>query len=298
MKPINPKPIIKDDFNDAIEQAMVTLLKSPIMKHTIARLQLKDSEIRENLATFVKFEADEQDVRQCQLAGKCLKPKGHYIIQVERNVMGRIERKIQPCPLLEDQLKVSRFLIYDEFNPAWKDSKLFESLNQRQGQKALYVYLMKVLQGQTRDGLALIGPHQSGKSFGLGIFAYKYALNELGTVGLMDFATTINRLTSLKKFDESSFTRELTRIQNLNVFILDGLGSHPISEENLSDVLIPIFLGRQQSNRYTMVTSTVPISQLDGLFKGYKDKRMLMTEWLNLVQLMTKTIQLPAMLPL
>ena len=47
-----------------------------------------------------------------------------------------------------------------------------------------------------------------------------------------------------------------------------------------------------------MVTSIVPIAQLDGLFKGYKDKRMLMTEWLNLVQLMTKTIQLPAMLPL
>ncbi len=298
MKLINPKPIIQDDFNEAIEQAMRTLLNSPLMKKTIEKLRLKDSEIRQNLATFIKFEADEQDVQQCRLAGKCLKPKGHYIIQVDRNVMGMIERKIQPCPLLEDQLKVSRFLIYDEFNPSWKDSKLFESLNQRVGQKALYVYLMKVLQGQSRDGLALIGPHQSGKSFGLGMFAYRYALNELGTVGFMDFASSMTRLLSLKKSDEMSFTRELTRIQNLNVFILDGLGSHPISEDTLSDVLIPIFLGRQQPGRITMVSSTVPIPQLDGLFKGYKDKRMLMTEWLNLVQLMTKNIQLPAMLPL
>lgn len=298
MKLVNPKPLIQDDFNEAIDQAIKKLMASSFMQQTVMSLQLKEHEIREHLATFIKLEEDKSAVHQCELAGKCLKPLGHYVLHVQRNAIGHIERQFQPCPMLGDQLKVSQYLIYDDFNPAWKDSKLFESLKLREGQKALYVYLMKVLQKQTKDGLALIGPHQSGKSFGVGIFAYRYALNELGTIGLVDFSSLSQRLISLKRTDISSFNREIERLQNLSVLILDGLGSHPITEDMLSDFLIPIFLHRQRSSFITMVTSTVGIQQLDGLFKGYKDKRMLMSEWLSLVQLLTKPIYLPAMMPL
>ena len=298
MKPINPKTLIKDDFEDAIEQALLKLKSSPFMEKTIKHLLLKEHEIIENLATFIKLEEDEQAVQQCQLAGQCLRPQGHYVLHVKRNAVGQLERQFQPCPMLADQLKVSQYLIYDDFNSQWKDSKLFESLKHREGQKSLYVYLMKVLQKQTKDGLALIGPHQSGKSYGLGIFAYRYALNELGTIGILDFASQTTRLTSLKRSDPTSFQRELERLQQLSILIIDGLGSHPITEDMLSDFLIPTFLARQKPNLMTMVTSTVGIAQLDGLFKGYKDKRMLMTEWLNLVQLLTKPIYLPAMMPL
>jgi hypothetical protein len=59
-----------------------------------------------------------------------------------------------------------------------------------------------------------------------------------------------------------------------------------------------LFIARQKQGLITMVTSTVPILQLEGLFKGYKDKRMLMTDWLQLVQIITKPIHLPAMMPL
>jgi DNA replication protein DnaC len=298
MKPINPRPLIKDDFEDAIEEAVLKLKSSTLMKKTIQSLQLKEQEIRENLATFIKLEEDEQAVHQCRLAGQCLRPQGHYVLHVQRNAVGHLERQFQPCPMLADQLKVSQYLIYDDFNSSWKDSKLFESLKQREGQKSLYVYLMKVLQKQTKDGLALIGPHQSGKSYGLGIFAYRYALNELGTIGVLDFATQSTRLVNLKRTDATSFQREIERLQSLSILILDGLGSHPITEEMLSDLLIPVFLARQKPRLITMVTSTVGIPQLDGLFKGYKDKRMLMTEWLNLVQLLTKPIYFPAMMPL
>ena len=298
MKPINPRPLIKDDFEDAIEEALLKLKSSTLMKKTIQSLQLKEQEIRENLATFIKLEEDEQAVHQCRLAGQCLRPQGHYVLHVQRNAVGHLERQFQPCPMLADQLKVSQYLIYDDFNSSWKDSKLFDSLKQREGQKSLYVYLMKVLQKQTKDGLALIGPHQSGKSYGLGIFAYRYALNELGTIGVLDFATQSTRLVNLKRTDTTSFQREIERLQSLSILILDGLGSHPITEEMLSDLLIPVFLARQKPRLITMVTSTVGIPQLDGLFKGYKDKRMLMTEWLNLVQLLTKPIYFPAMMPL
>jgi DNA replication protein DnaC len=123
-------------------------------------------------------------------------------------------------------------------------------------------------------------------------------LNELGTIGVLDFASQSSRLTNLKRTDSTSFQRELERLQNLSILILDGLGSHPITEDMLTDFLIPVFLARQKPTLITMVTSTVGIAQLDGLFKGYKDKRMLMTEWLNLVQLLTKPIYFPAMMPL
>ncbi len=298
MKPINPQTLIQDDFEDAINQAVNQVKQSPWLKKTIETLKIKESEIHQHLSTLLKLESDAQEVEQCRLAGKCLKPQGHYVVSMQRNAVGFLERKIAPCPLLDDQLKVSRFLIYDDFNADWKDSKLFESLKQRDGQKALYMYLMKVLQRQTTDGLALIGPHQSGKTFALGIFAYRFALNELGTVGLLDFNLQLPRLVSTKKSDGLGFSRELERLQKLTVLILDGLGSQPISEDMLIDVLIPLFIARQKQGLITMVTSTVPIMQLEGLFKGYKDKRMLMTDWLNLVQIITKPIHLPAMMPL
>jgi len=298
MKPINPKPLIQDDFEDAIKQAIQQVKTSPWLKPTIENLKIKESEIQEHLSTLLKLEVDQQEVEQCKLAGKCLKAQGHYVVTMQRNAVGFLERKFAPCPMLDDQLKVSRFLIYDDFNPEWKDSKLFESLKQREGQKALYVYLMKVLQKQTKDGLALIGPHQSGKSFALGIFAFRYALNELGTVGMLDFNLQLPRLVASKKLDALGFNRELERLQKLSILILDGLGSQPISEEMLTDVLIPLFIARQKLGFITMVASTAPIQQLEGLFKGYKDKRMLMTDWLQLVQIMTKPIYLPALMPL
>ena len=298
MKPINPKPLIQDDFEDAIQQAIHQVKQSKWLKPTIENLKIKESEIQQQLSTLLKLELDQQEVAQCKLAGRCLKPQGHYVVSLQRNAVGFLERKFSPCPMLDDQLKVSRFLIYDDFNPDWKDSKLFESLKQREGQKGLYVYLMKVLQKQTSEGLALIGPHQSGKSFALGIFAYRFALNELGTVGLLDFHSQLSRLISNKKIDALGFGRELERLQKLNVLILDGLGSQPISEEMLTDVLIPLCIARQKPGLITMVSSTVPILQLEGLFKGYKDKRMLMSEWLQLIQIMTKAIYLPALMPL
>ncbi len=298
MKPINPKPIIQDDFEDAIKQAINQVKQSPWLKPTIEKLKIKESEIQQQLSTLLKLELDIQEVEQCKLAGKCLKPQGHYVVSMQRNAVGFLERKFAPCPMLDDQLKVSRYLIYDDFNPDWKDSKLFESLKQREGQKPLYVYLMKVLQKQTKDGLALIGPHQSGKTFALGIFAYRFALNELGTVGLLDFNLQLPRLISSKKIDLLGFNRELERLQKLNILILDGLGSQPISEEMLIDVLIPLFMARQKPGLITMVSSTVPILQLEALFKGYKDKRMLMSDWLQLVQIITKPIYLPALMPL
>ena len=298
MKPINPKPLIQDDFEDAIKQAIQQVKTSSWLKPTIDNLKIKASEIQEHLSTLLKLEVDQQEVEQCKLAGKCLKTQGHYVVTMQRNAVGFLERKFAPCPMLDDQLKVSRFLIYDDFNPEWKDSKLFESLKQREGQKALYIYLMKVLQKQTKDGLALIGPHQSGKSFALGIFAFRYALNELGTVGMLDFNLQLPRLVASKKLDTLGFNRELERLQKLNILILDGLGSQPISEEMLTDVLIPLFIARQKLGFITMVASTAPIQQLEGLFKGYKDKRMLMTDWLQLVQIITKPIYLPALMPL
>lgn len=298
MKKIDPNLIIKDDFQASIDATLMKLTSSRYMKNAIESLALSDKDILENLATFVKFEEDEQAVEQCKLAGKCLKPQGHYVLHVQRNVMGFIERKIQPCPLLEDPLKVSRFLIYEDFDAQLKDSALFETLKHRAGQKPLYVYLMKVLQGETQEGLALIGPHQSGKTYALGIFAYRYALNELGSVGMLDFSNQMNRLLSLKRVDPNSFSREISRMQNLKVLILDGLGSQLISEEMLVDILIPLFLSRHQRGKITMVSSSIPLPQLDGLFKGYKDKRILIEEWLKIIQLLTKPLVLPAMIPL
>ncbi len=299
MKQIDPKSIIKDDFEVAIEQTLAELKASPFIREKMIALAIKESELKEHLATFVKMQADYHDVEQCRLAGKCLKPQGHYMIDIHRNVIGRIERTMTPCPMLADQLKVSRFLIYDDAEEAWKDPKLFDELKMREGRKPLYALLMKYLTKQSSESLYLVGPHQSGKSFALAVFAHKYALNELGTVGFLDFSTQMNRLMTLKKSDENALARELEKMQRLDVCILDGVNSMQITEEMLVDILIPLLRARQKSSLITIISSTVPLHLLDGFFKGYKDKKILMNDWVSLIQSQCRlTITLPVMLPL
>jgi hypothetical protein len=299
MKQINPKAIIRDDFEEAIEETLLALKASPFIKEKVQALAIKESELREHLATFVKMDADHHDVEQCRLAGKCLKPQGHYLLDIHRNAIGLIERTMTPCPMLADRLKVNRFMIYDDGDPTWREPKLFDELKMREGRKPLYGLLMKYLTKQSTESLYLVGPHQSGKSFSLSVFANKYALNELGTIGFLDFGLQMNRLLGLKKNDPSTFARELEKIQKLKVCILDGVNSLQITEEMLIDILIPLFIARQKRELITIVTSTVPLNVLDGFFKGYKDKKILMTEWISLIQTICRTtIVLPAMMAL
>jgi DNA replication protein DnaC len=298
MKTADPKSLIQENFDEAIETAVQTLKRSDYIHSLIQELHLQDAEIREHLATLIKVDEDHQSIQQCHLAKKCLKPSGHYQLQVSRNVMGHLERTLQPCPLLDDQLKVGQFLIYDDFDANYKASKLFTDLNLRAGRKPLYQYLMKVLLKETTEGLYLHAPAQSGKTFALGVFSYRYALNELGTIGLIDTPRQLTRLLALKRSDYNGFSRELDRLQNLKVLILDDVDRQPITEAMLTDILIPLFEARLAQPVMTMVTARVPLSELNQVFKGYKDKRVLMQTWIELVAKMTMTINLPAMLPL
>jgi hypothetical protein len=298
MKQIDPKTIVQDDFDDAIESTLAGLKASAFIKEKILALAIKESELKEHLATFVKMDEDFHDVQQCRLAGKCLKPQGHYLLDIHRNAIGKLERSLTPCPMLLDQLKVNRFMLIDDSDPNWRDPKLFEELNLRLGRKSLYAMLMKYLTKATQDNLCLIGPHQSGKSFSLAVFAHKYALNELGTVGFLDVATQLPRLVQLKKQDAFAFQRELNKIQRLQLCILDGLSSVQYTEEMLMDVMIPLCNARNKADLITIVTSTVSLQDLHGFFKGYKDKKILMEDWLGMLgSLCQVTLTLPAMQP-
>jgi hypothetical protein len=298
MKTVDPQTLIPGDFDEAIAEAIRSLKQSTYIQDVIQQLKVTDSELTEHLATFVKLDADQQSVHQCQLAKRCLKSSGHYVLRLSRDVMGHLTRSLQPCPMLEDQLKVGRYLIYDDFNPAWKVSQLFNELNLREGRKPLYQYLMKVLLQQQTKGLYLTGPSQSGKTFALGVFSFRYALNELGTIGLLDTPKQLARLLALKRSDFQGFAREIDRLQHLKVLILDDVDRQPITEAMLTDILLPVFQARQQEAVLTMVTATLPQEKLMQVFKGYKDKRALMQEWIDLMESMTVPISLPAMMPL
>jgi hypothetical protein len=298
MKQINPKAIVRDDFDEAIESTLEGLKSSPFIKDKIIGLSLKESELREHLATFLKMAGDHDDVQQCRLAGKCLKPQGHYVLDVHRNAIGKLERVLTPCPMLFDQLKVNRFMIYDDGDIAWQDPSLFDEIKMRSGRMELYTQLVKYLTRSSFDSLYLIGPHQTGKSFSLAVFAHKYALNELGTIGLLDMPKQLPRLQALKKQDEMMFQRELEKMQTLTVAIFDDINGLQMSEDMLMDILVPLFKARLKSGLITILSGTVPLEALEGYFKGYKDKKILMTEWIALIRTLCRvTITLPALAP-
>ena len=294
MKKITPPNLSIENIDELIRSTIESLYADPLVKKRIDLLTMNEKEIQDHLATMLSFQKDQHDIQTCIVNDRCMKNGAHYIVDVERDVYGRIQRVIKPCPIVEKKLKVNQFLIYEDFPDLLKDLSLFEDIKKREGRKDLYQYLLKVLTGKERSGSYIVGPHNTGKSFSLATFAYKYASNELGTIGFIDVHELIQKLVHTKQNDEQRFQRDLEKLIQLDILILDALGSKDLDDQGRDLVLIPLLNERLKSNKTTMITSIFPIRELEVVFRKYPSSVPRLKELTSLIQASMKVIELPA----
>jgi DNA replication protein DnaC len=294
MKKITPPNISIENIDELIQSTIKSLYADSIVKKRIDALTMNEKEVQDHLATMLSFQKDQHDIETCITNNRCIKNGAHYIVDVERDAYGRIQRVIKPCPIVEKKLKVSQFLIYEDFPESLKDLQLFDDIEKRVGRKDLVRYLIKVFNGQETNGLYLLGPHNTGKSFSLATFAYKYASNELGSIGFIDIHEFIQKLVYTKQNDEQRFQRDLEKLIQLDILILDALGSKDLDDQGRDLVLIPLLNERLKLNKITMMTSIFPIRELEVVFRKYPSSVPRLKELTSLIQASMKVIELPA----
>ncbi len=298
MKKIDPKSIIVDDFEQAISDTIAALNQSPFIMEQWKKLQVTDNEIKTHLASWVQWQKDEEEVKLCLQAQRCVKSQSHHMITLERNQAGYLQRTMKPCPMMQESLSVNTRLVYADFPEAWKQSELFFDIKKRDSRKHLYRYLSKILAGETSGGLYLQGPHQTGKSFSLAVFAYKYALNNLGRIAFIDTTSWLEQCLGLKTTDERSIQREIEKLSEVDIVIFDNFGQRDLDDYLRDQVVMPLLAKRLQKQKITMLTSVYSLEDIETMFTKFKNSGPRVKELRRLIEALTETMILPANLKL
>jgi DNA replication protein DnaC len=298
MKKIDPKTILDDDFEQAIADTIASLHQNPFIHEQWKRLQVSEEEIKTHLSSWVQWQLDEEEVKVCLQAHRCVKPQSHHMITLERNQAGYLQRVMKPCPMMQESLSVNARLVYADFPEAWKNSDLFFDIKQRDSRKNLYRYLSKILAGEPTGGLYLQGGHQTGKSFSLAVFAYKYALNNLGRIAFIDSTSWLDQCIGLRTSDDRAIVREIEKLSDVDIVIFDNFGQRDLDDYLRDQVVMPLLAKRLQKQKITMFTSVYGLDDIETMFTKFKNSAPRVKELRRLIEALTETIVLPPSLKL
>jgi DNA replication protein DnaC len=283
-----------DQVDTLIEEAINQLNKDPRVQKKIESLTITNNELHVHLATMLRYQEDQKDVAACVAANQCVKKTNHYLMDIERDEGGHLLRVIKPCPLIEKSLSAQQFLIHFDYDQEFMQPQLFENLKERKAISELFLYLLKVSNKSTTQNLYVYGPHNSGKTYALAVFAYKYALNEFGTIALIKTHHWLEKLLAMKTQDAYFFQKELDKLSQLDVLILDELGAKDLDEVSRDSILIPLLTERLKLKKKTMISSVFAPSELLDLFKKYPSWLPRVKELIALIEAQAKIIELPA----
>lgn len=283
-----------DQVDTLIEEAIDQLNQDPLVQKKIKSLSITNQELHIHLATMLRYQEDQKDVALCIEANQCVKKSNHYLMDIERDEGGHLLRVIKPCPLIEKSLSAQQFLIHFDYDQAVMQPQLFEHLKERKAISELFLYLLKVNNKSTSQNLYVYGPHNSGKTYALAVFAYKYALNEFGTIALIKTHTWLEKLSAMKNEDGYFFQKEFDKLAQLDVLILDELGAKDLDEVSRDSILIPLLTERLKLKKKTMISSVFAPLDLIDLFKKYPSWLPRVKELISLIEAQAKIIELPA----
>ncbi len=301
MKKIQPELLFDATSDDRlIEQTIRALLADAYIASIVRQLAITDDEIHLQLATLLHMQQDHEEVTQCVHQKACIKPRGHYQVTLTRNEGGYLQRQLTPCPMLEDVYKIQRFLMYDDFPEMWKDDQLFDDV----GKRSYRLPLLKVLQetflkfNTSPKHTFIYGPPRTGKSFSVATFAYKFALNERGTIGVVQAPSLSQRLFDMHQRDLTSYQREWDTLARLDVLILDRLGDETALEKTRDLIWIPLLQARLNAQKVTLIVSSFSLEDLLVLYAPFPSQKPKAKQLVQLIESFEHHVYVPAATPL
>jgi hypothetical protein len=248
---------------------------------------MSEEEIQQQLATLLHMKEDHEEIAQCLYQKACIKPKGHYEVTLKRNAGGYLERHMAPCPMLASQLSIHQFLLYDDFLDSWKDGQLFLEVGQRKHReelsKVLHQFLLRFPLTHMKN-VFVFGPPRTGKSFSFATFAYKFALNEIGTIGMIDATARSQRLLDLWLNEPTVLSREIDQLSRLDVLIIDRLGDESNLDKARDNLWIPLLQNRLHLQKATMVISSFSLEDLLTLYSVFPNQKPKAKQLIELIQ--------------
>lgn len=287
MKKIDAQNVMLEDGDQAIQRAIESLKKDAYIQSVIQSLSLTEQEIEQHLSTLLTMQENHQEIAQCEYQKSCIKPAGHYEVALKRNAVGFLERYMRPCPMLVSQLNVNQSLLYADFPDTWKDGNLFSEVSQRHHRKELGQTLARYLidfPQYRRQNAFIYGPSRTGKSFSLATFAYKFALNEIGTIGMIDVAKRANDWLTMKQEEPEAFAREWTRLIKLDVLILDRLGDETNLDKTRDFLWLPLLQERLHDQKATLIISSFSLEDLLVLYAVFPSQKPKAKQLISLLE--------------
>jgi DNA replication protein DnaC len=301
MKKVQPETLFDATTDDRlIEQTIRTLLEDSYIASIVRQLAMTDEDIHVQLATLLHMQQDHEEVAQCIRQKACIKPHGHYQVTLTRNEGGYLQRQLTPCPMLEDVYKIQRYLVYDDFPEIWKDDHLFDDI----GKRSYRLPLLKVLQEtflkfkSSPKNTFIYGPPRTGKSFSVATFAYKFALNERGTIGVIQAPTLSQRLLDVHQSDTTVFQREWDTLSRLDVLIIDRLGDETALEKTRDVLWIPLLQTRLNAQKVTLIVSSFSLDDLGVLYAPFPSQKPKAKQLAQLIESFEHHVYVPVATPL
>jgi primosomal protein DnaI len=144
----------------------------------------------------------------------------------------------------------------------------------------------------------VFGPPRTGKSFSLATFAYKFALNEVGTIGVIEAPSLSQRLLDLSNNEPTVFAREIDQLKRLDILIIDRLGDESVLDKSRDQVWIPLLQDRLHQQKATMIISSFSLEDLLTLYTVFPNQKPKAKQFIELIKTFEYQLFIPPATPL
>ncbi|MEG0283159.1 MAG: ATP-binding protein [Erysipelotrichales bacterium] len=194
------------------------------------------------------------------------KVRGHYLWFSDFDY---VQRK---CEYLQKKEEVeAKFsnLVYSTFNFS-KALPTIDQITISQDRVEMIKHLGQLLDGECDKGLFLSGAPGVGKTFVIETLLNSYLDKgyRVAYILLNDLFNELrNNYFSNDKDDKQTFNRIMNRLKNVDILIIDDIGSERVDTINRDEILFPLLDYRMKNNKLTHFTSNYLISELEEHYK-------------------------------
>ncbi|MBO4540952.1 MAG: ATP-binding protein [Bacilli bacterium] len=253
-----------EDLSSIIEAAFKELQDDAEVSAELKKLSLTRKEVKDHIGMLREFQKDFHVCANCPGLEHCPKDPQHFRIDIT-NEGGFLERRYSPCQkriaLLEAN---SRYFIRD-FDEEWLQRNL-RMVDTTKDRNPAILKMAGIIQGKNADWLYLTGNLGSGRSYLLACFANDFAADSKEAIAFADTASLVDRLRALSIEDKAKFDKEMAKITECPLLILDGFGDEYKSDFAFSTVLFPILRERAKRNLITGFSSDFSLAQIEEMY--------------------------------
>ncbi len=253
------------------------LYSSAYIRNFLETNKLDSSFVSKHLVELLDMAKSAKPCEKCPGYLKCPNvPKG--LVQIFNLKNNSVEYAI--CKKLKEINPIKNSYVIMDFPEEWLYNNL-EKLFTNVYVKSIIPTISNLIMNNSNKGLYLYGPSGCGKSFIAATISNEYIKT---TAKKVIFANFRNLLESIKLgFDDDSYSSSLNELKEIDMLVLDDLGTEKVSEWSTFQILFDILQYRLRNKKLTVITSLYSIDELTRLYGGNNPKTSRLIEMIKML---------------